>query len=386
MRIRRALSALVVLLLLGDGGALLSNGDGQRTRSPLTTSTTAHDSTIAPPPAAAPQRILIAHLNRMTLDPVGLMSVLPDGSGLQDVAQPVLHPEKEMWHEGGLVAYSVLIASRIREGTPVCSPVECTIAYTVASRAIAVANLDGSNEHFVSVGPGDVAPAFSRLGDIAFLGHHCCLPNHAVVIDSTGRLISDFAPAAGEAFSGPPSWSPDGTELAVGSAKVGGDVTAGGIDIIPLNGGPRRRIARGAFREVAWSHDGRAFVATHDRTYDPKGGPQLSLHRTGDDLWLVPIDGVPMQLTHLAPAKPLTGPCGNNPVNPEIRSPVWSIDDQEVAFLNPYAHPESLGIVTDVYVINRDGSGLHAVYRQPTACPTRENMGEGRLALFGWTR
>jgi WD40 repeat protein len=387
----RTLAVAIGLVLAGGTLALLTQAGAEhhgakRASTLATTKPTVPSSTVPPRP---PERVRFARLDRNYV-PTGVMTVMPDGTGLEALSNPILHPDTEIWRAGGLATYHVFIASRLQIGTPVCTPYECSPRFGVNSGAIAVADLDGSHERFVTVGPSDAGPTFSQAGDIAFFRAITATLHHLVVIDATGRVLNDFAPGAGEEFdTATPTWSPDGSQVAVPSVKLGGNEDAGGIDIIPLDGRPRRRVVRGVFNNLAWSHDGRSFVATHDRTHDVAGYPPHSaINTTGDDLWLIPLEGSPLQLTHLAPpVSPVIITCPHTPITriPRLGTPTWSPDDQHITFLNSYPHTEDpTAWVTDVYVIARDGTDSHALYRQPITCPTPGLRGEGRLAIFGW--
>jgi Tol biopolymer transport system component len=151
-----------------------------------------------------------------------------------------------------------------------------------------------------------------------------------------------------------PSWSPDGSLLALASGH--------GLFVVSADGRNRRAVASGYFQSVDWSPDGRTLVATRGGespelvTVPAAGGDVHSLGLEGDDpawspdstriafssggIWVAAADGSgAVQITRVGQN------FGNN-INEDVH-PTWSPDGTEIAF----ASGVSLGEAVDTGVI-----------------------------------
>jgi serine/threonine-protein kinase len=127
---------------------------------------------------------------------------------------------------------------------------------------------------------------------------------------SDRRLIA--GKAAGDGSAGEemmePAWSPDGRDIAAVSAR--------GIFLIPLPGGPPRRLTESGNRP-RWSPDGRSLVFTSGSMKPVT--ETLNLHPT--TLMLAALDG--------SPPRPLTQP-GSPPGSPDLAN--WLPDGRHIIF------------------------------------------------------
>lgn len=131
-----------------------------------------------------------------------------------------------------------------------------------------------------------------------------------------------YAPALRDGSS--PTWSPDGTEVAV---------LAGGIEIRGASTGTTSRLPCQGCQEIAWSPDGRTFAAVG------AAGRPLGL-----------VDAVTGRVTPVPLAR-VTG----------IRSVSWDRASRRLAFL--VTSPQS---VQGAYTVDRDGGHLQRIVVAPT--------------------
>ncbi|TML41830.1 MAG: hypothetical protein E6G27_06075 [Actinobacteria bacterium] len=421
MKPRRVMAALgtatsVILMLdLAAFGAihprssLLRSGGTPRSQPPpvlataaihatSTTTATPVPTTVtsAPPP---PPRILFSHSPPGTSHgPV--MSVLPDGTGLQPAANPSVRVT-QLSSSRGLQVYSKTISSTSHPYSG-CGIAGCSSGYVGSTEAgIAVAQPDGSGERVLTSGGYDVDPSFSPDGDtIAYLRHQ--EGGHGATVDAVGLMSWDGVPLGalrppdGWTYASP-VWSPDGTSIAVERRSTSvPDEQAGGsaVMVLPLDGGPPRQVASGPFRDLAWSHGGRELAGVRTRyvRYGTRTAWQPGDHPTGDDVWVVPLDGsAPRNVTNLAPAQEPSTFCETNLSMVRASKPAWSPDDTHVAFLESATSDVSSGGVSDVGVV--DSSGRHRVTvfssPRPAHCDPRTGMSQAPrgeiVAVLGWS-
>ena len=156
-----------------------------------------------------------------------------------------------------------------------------------------------------------------------------------VNIDSSG-LTNLTHGSGGDIFSA--SWSPDGSQIVF----AGSDRD---LWIMDVDGGERTRITQDATHQSnpAWAPDG-SLIAYCSL-------PVTAGLLGSDDIWVIEPDGSnPQQLTDTGDA------C----------LPAWSPDSAQIAFTAWVFAPDFSGDQSDVWIMNRDGSGQRNVTNDPT--------------------
>lgn len=233
---------------------------------------------------------------------------------------------------------------------PEWSPDGCTIAFIRDD--VHVVDTDGGRpERLTSNPPGESAPrpetaAWSPDGEriaLSLSGEEGPpaapeLTSYIDVIESDGRGRRRLVPFQ----AGGPSWSPDGDRLAFVRFFT---IDTSDIYIVDPDGSDLSRLTRRSSRSPgslspAWSPDGSriAFVRWPDQSNDLF---------TGAEIYVVNAGGGRPQRVTAAPPEGLGD-----------FDPVWSPDGKRIAFVR-----DSSEDVTDVYVVNRDGSGLRRLTR-----------------------
>jgi Tol biopolymer transport system component len=234
----------------------------------------------------------------------------------------------------------------VKDGhNPEWSPDGCTIAFI--RDGVYVVDTDGGlPERLTPDPPGESAPravaaAWSPDGDriaLSLYGEEgpTAAPestSHIDVLDADGGGRRRLVPFQADA----PSWSPDGDRVAFERSFT---IDTSDIYVVHADGSDLRRLTRRSSRSPgsdspAWSPDGSriAFVRWPDQSND--------LY-TGAEIYVVAADG--------GRSRRVTA---SRPESSGDFAPVWSPDGRRIAFVR--ASEED---VTDVYVVNRDGSGL----------------------------
>ena len=202
--------------------------------------------------------------------------------------------------------------------------------YSSNSWSIAVTSADGS----VSVEPisnssftGD--PAWSPDGSrLAFASDAAAGGSSIDMLSATGGSVTRLTNAPSSVYDYNPAWSPDGSKIAFQSNRDGNYE----IYVMNVDGSGVTRVTSNPTQdeEPAWSPDGSQLAFVSDR-----GGVR--------HVWLMNADG--------SGATSLTADATG--ATAEDRSPAWSPDGQQIAFASTCS-----GCVSDLYIINRDGTGL----------------------------
>jgi Tol biopolymer transport system component len=276
-----------------------------------------------------------------------------------------------------------------------CGIAGCTSGYRSSTEAgIAVANLDGTGEQQLTSGGYDIDPTFSPDGTtIAFLRHTLREGYGEVdviaLMTPAGTVTGVIEPEPGYSYQSP-VWSPDGRNLAaprVSTSVPAEQPGASGIFVIPVDGREPVEVAEGAYRQLAWSHNELYLAGVRVRymRYGSRSTWEPGDHLTGEDVWIIPIDGSPpTNVTNVAPSKELSADeCGAyGGVLVRATNPMWSSDDSMLAILTNVEHTSELGEPKDVAVANADGTDLRIVFQGPaTDCATGSHPA---LTLLGW--
>jgi len=199
-------------------------------------------------------------------------------------------------------------------------------------------NADGSGTTKLTQSPGEYTSGGRELvwspdrTKIAFL--FGAYPKQQIyTINADGSNIKNLTNnPQNEVYSGQLFWSPDSSRIAYYEGKAG-DLSGEKQDIylLDINRGTAKNLTQkpGNYNELSWSPDGQliAFLAG-----DFNNKKLYTINAKGD------------QLNQLAPRLELSG----------IIELAWSSDSQQIAF----AFNETQGDKSNLYVINRDGSGL----------------------------
>ncbi len=140
---------------------------------------------------------------------------------------------------------------------------------TARSYRLVVADADGANERVVFASPEPImSPAWSPDGrSLAYVSFHSGLPAIYVQTLRTGEQVRVSARSG---INGAPSYSPDGTRLAVALSRRDGNVD---VYVLTLASQELRRLTDdGAIdTEPVWAADGQSIYFTSDRA----GAPQV---------------------------------------------------------------------------------------------------------------
>jgi hypothetical protein len=356
--------------------------------APTTTTTT-----VAVP---KPPRILFSETSS-NQHPSPVFSVLSDGSGLTPAQGVPSAPVAQVSRLKNLMVYSKgLSSSSYSNGAVTCAFYRCTRWGSTSTEAgIAVSNLDGTGERQLTSGGYDNDPSFSLDGQTIAFTRHAQRPageifDFVALMSVDGTILAALAPPAGFSYHSP-AWAPDGKAIAVERTMTNEPAEqpgSSGIFVVPVDGAPAHQVTTGPFRQLAWSHDGRHLAAVRTRYEMTPWSP--GDHPTGDDVWVVPIDGSPpTNITNLAPSGEPATYCEAYLSLVRATEPMWSPDDARVAFLasatNDAPGAASIGVV--------DTSGHHRtmVYNSPRSahCDSHSGMSPGppdeAVVVLGWS-
>lgn len=120
--------------------------------------------------------------------------------------------------------------------------------------------------------------------------------------------------------------------------------------------------------QPARSHDGSRAVAVHD-----------------GNLWMIQRDERPQPLTAFSAVDATY--CGASAtVEPEVRTPMWSPDDTQVAFVSNANHLRTFGATLDVLVVDVVTRSVHTAYASASeVCDGGIHRSEF-VTLFGWAK
>ena len=195
-----------------------------------------------------------------------------------------------------------------------------------------------------------------------------CGGSRIVVADARGRKLSVVAPAASgtEPNDGNPSWSPDGTRIAVE------DIVAAGVSVVDVKTGRRTPVAVDGV-SPAWSPDGGtiAFVDIDDRTAWGAAPDGADRHRllpasAGKIMALAwSPDGKQLAFsteTGIYLGRPTARPRRSSWSRPGIPAAELAPDGSRLAFA---ADAGSVHPYRSVYVVGVDGSGRRQLTTGP---------------------
>jgi Tol biopolymer transport system component len=201
---------------------------------------------------------------------------------------------------------------------------------------VAVVNLDGSGDTEIYSQAADSDIVWSPDGRrVAFVDYDTDAGTRKIIVEnadgryeveiaSEARSFSDAISREPFSYRDSPSWSPDGLRIAFSLRE--------GLYIADVDGNGLFKLASEQGGQPSWSPDGSTIVFT-----------------AGRRIWTVKVDGTGL--------RPLTD-------FGQFRLPRWSPDGTMIAFT-------SYGSEYDIYLVNRDGTGLTNL----TNTPTRHELG-----------
>ena len=217
-----------------------------------------------------------------------------------------------------------------------------------------------------------VAPAESTLAFIDATGA-------IAFTNRVGIVVRILPPPAGYVFTSV-AWSPNGEQIAAARMpRTSSPNGVPGLFVMDVLGQSAHLIARGEFRWLDWSHDGTRLAA-------------IRAEVDSDQLWVFDVQELTgLQLTDGTTTT--TTFCGRTAqVRPRAAAPMWSPDDQQIAFLSNADHLDTLGQSFDVKVADARGGGIGMVHETPKDACERLNSSTSQIrpeeyvSLFGWAK